>query len=481
MPTQRSLFSRIIGRSTPGPVVYTRADAPAPIGLGPSAGGTGNLITQFLGAARQALGAKRNANQFLESYKELPWQRAAVSKIASSVSHVDWIALIEDPETEQLVTLQDLLGFKHPIEEFFDNPHPYFSWQTIVYLWTIWLKSNGEAFGIWDDNPHGRQIWPVKPETIVKLPTPEEPYFILSLSTGQHQVPYNEILWLIDPDPSAPYSRGTGAAEALDDELSIDEAAAKTMRGFFENQARPDILITGKGLNPEKTKKIEEEWKEKQSGFWNVYKPHFMSEQVEIREFKQDFQSMQFIELRKYERDTITQELGVPPEIMNIVENSNRATIDAAVDIFMRFTIDPILRQMREAFQKQLVPKFDSLGRIELDYESPIPEDKEYNLRVAQAAPYAFMIDEVRAMAEQDPLPNGVGEKFPKPLNLDFISVNDEEVAEEEEPVPDGLEPAGEETQLMPVAPPASTSFKPNKGRKIRTGRGFIIRTKRRR
>ena len=46
-----------------------------------------------------------------------------------------------------------------------------------------------------------------------------------------------------------------------------------------------------------------------------------MSEQVDIREFKQDFQSMQFIELRKYERDTIIQSIGVPHEIMNIVEN----------------------------------------------------------------------------------------------------------------------------------------------------------------
>jgi hypothetical protein len=307
------------------------------------------------------------------------------------------------------------------------------------------------------------------------------------------------MLWLLDPDPTAIYSRGSGIAESLDDELSTDEAAAKTVRGFFENQARPDILITGKGLNPEKTKKIEEEWREKQSGFWNAFKPHFMSEQVDIREFKQDFQSMQFIELRKYERDTIIQSIGVPPEIMNIVENSNRATIDAADYLFSKYTLNPFLRKLRDAFQKQLVPKFDDTGLIEIDYISPVQEDQQFNAEVMRFAPYAFLVDEVRDMANKEPLPEGKGEVLPTPLNITFTPINEEEEEQEpapipgetigeptspeqpaqEPPAPDGTAPAT--VPLMPAAPTASTRPLTPKGRRVRTGRGYIVKLKTRR
>jgi HK97 family phage portal protein len=408
--------------------------------------------------------------------------------------------LTQDPETEQLVPVEDIINQKHPLEMFFEQPHPYFSWQTIQFIWAVHLKTAGEAFGIWDDNSEGRQIWPVNPTTITKLPTPDEPFFIMSLSTGQHEIPVDEMLWLLDPDPTAPYARGSGIAQALDDELSTDEEAAKTIRAFFENQARPDVLITGRGLNPEKTKKIEEEWKEKQSGFWNAFKPHFMSEQVDIREFKQDFQSMQFIELRKYERDTIIQVFGIPPEIIGILQNSNRATIEAADLFFARYTLDPILRQMREAYQKQIVPKFDDTGLIELDYISPIQEDKEYNLKIMQAAPYAFLVDEVRELAGQEAFPNGLGEKIPMPLNLTMTSIDegDEEPnlapipGETIEPNPNAPAPTEpgqgtppeqmptEPTQapMQPLMPPTAASYK-KKGRRIRTGRGAIIRIRR--
>lgn len=487
MPTQRtssnnqSLLSRI-----------RKALPKAPSAVGGSSRGSsdGGFFAQFLGAQRQSSSVKRGVPEFLAAYNSLPWYRAAVSKIAASVSPIEWLALTEDPDTEQLVPVSEITGQKHPLEIFFEQPHPYFSWQTIQFLWAVHLKTAGEAFGIWDDNPEGRQIWPVLPSNITKLPTPDEPFFTMSLSAGQFPIPVDQMLWLLDPDPTAPYSRGSGVAQALDDELSTDEEAAKTIRAFFEHQARPDILITGKGLNPEKTKRIEEEWKEKQSGFWNAFKPHFMSEQVDVREFKQDFQSMQFIELRKYERDSIIQVFGIPPEIIGILQNSNRATIEAADLFFARYTLKPILDQMRETYQKQLVPKFDDTGLIELDYVSPVAEDKEYNLEVMRTAPYAFLVDEIREAANQEPLPDGKGEAFPIPLNISFTPVNEDETSTLTPIQPNApQQPAssGSQTEVVPLMPlvptaPAASAASPirKKGRKIKTGRGNIVRLRRR-
>lgn len=474
---------------------------PTPVGASVTGGSTANsFITQYLGAARQSTGVKRGIPQFLNAYNTLPWYRAAVGKISHSISGVEWLGLTEDPETEQMVPLEDILeGQKHPIEIFLSKPNPFFSWQTVMFLWSVHLRTTGEAFGVWDSTPEGMQIWPITPNAITKLPTPAEPAFMISLPTGQFPIPMEEVFWMIDPDPVVPYSRGSGVAQSLDDELSTDDEAAKTVRAFFEKQARPDILITGKGLNPEKTKKIEEDWIEKQSGFWNAFKPHFMSEAVEVTTFQQDFQAMQFIPLRQYERDTIIQVFGIPPEIIGILSNSNRATIEAADLFFSRYTLTPILNQMREAFQKQLVPKFDDTGLIEIDFVSPIQEDKDYKLAVMTAAPYAFLIDEVRAAADEEPLPDEMGQRFPLAMNIDLNPLTPEATEPTQpttEPLPD---PTGQDTSenpavtdvpgsnepnvLMPEA--ASMSSQQNKrrkgGRKVRTGRGYVVTLRQRR
>ena len=454
-------------------------------------GNTGGIVQQFLGAARRQSGVKRGTSDFLQAYNELPWYRAAISKIAGSVSSIEWLGLTEDPETDQMTPLNDLLeGVKHPLEIFFDQPHPFFSWQTILFLWTIHLKTVGEAFGIWDKTNDGLQIWPIVPTQISKLPTPEEPAFILSLPTGQYPIPIDEMLWMIDPDPTSLYARGSGIAQALDDELSTDSEAAKTVRGFFEHQARPDILITGKGLNPEKTKRIEEEWVTKQSGFWNAFKPHFMSEVVDVQTFTQDFQSMQFVELRKYERDSIIQVFGIPPEIVGILQNSNRATIEAADLFFSRYTLTPLLNQLREAFQKQLVPKFDDTGLVEIDFISPIQEDKDYQLEVIRAAPWAFLKDEIRVRAGEDPLPDGKGEVFLTPMALQEtpldatpepatpVQPTSEEPNETE---PNAPGPAAANDVLMSNTAQKLKQYKARqaRGRRAITGRGYVLRMRR--
>ena len=120
------------------------------------------------------------------------------------------------------------------------------------------------------------------------------------------------------------------------------------------------------------------------------------------------------MELRKHERDTIGQVFGMPPEILGIIENSNRSTIDAARFIFALGIEFPRCQFLRSELQHQLVPKFDG-GDFCLEVEVPIPEDEQHRLDVMRAQPGAFSMNEWRGEAGYDAVPEFEG-VYPSPL-----------------------------------------------------------------
>jgi hypothetical protein len=129
------------------------------------------------------------------------------------------------------------------------------------------------------------------------------------------------------------------------------------------------------------------------------------------------------MELRKHSRDTVIQTEGVPPELHGIIENSNRSTIDSADYLFSRWVLVPRLEFLRATMQERLVPDFDE--RLILDYCSPVQEDKEFNLKVATAAPWSTMVDEWRALREEESLPNDQGKVFMVPFGLNPVPLKE--------------------------------------------------------
>ena len=173
-------------------------------------------------------------------------------------------------------------------------------------------------------------------------------------------------------------------------------------RQTFLNQARPDFLVfpkEGPGRqewsDPEVTR-LQESWRAEHQGFWRVAKPKFIRREVGVFEFaEQSFRNLQLVQLREFERDTIRQVPGLPPEILGIVEpGASRATIDRAAYMFARFTLVPRLEAFRSAMQERLAPEYDE--RLIVGYASPVEEDREFFLKGAQVAPWALTVDEWR-------------------------------------------------------------------------------------
>ncbi len=419
-----------------------------------SSGDFGNTLFSI---PTQRTATPKNSKNVLASYKNVPWVRAIVSKIADAIVQVPFTFYEENNKSKNYKILikagkqyrdkalnefikQEDLKTNDTITDFIENGTisknaKILTGKEIIKLTSIYLELLGEAFWMIERGENSKlpiTYWILNPTWIQNLPTVDDPTYKVLMPDGQLiHVPITEIIHFKNPDVSNPYGRGHGLVNALYDEVSTDENAAKYINNFFYNSARPDVVISAEGLKSDDVKRLEAEWLSKTRGFWKAYTPYFMSGEVKISQLSQNFKDMELVELRRYERDFILEVFGVPPEIMGIVENSNRATIQAANDIFQRWVLLPRLEVIRNALQSQLVPLFNINGYI--DYENPVGEDEDYILEVGKTSPWSRTLNEWRELQGLEPIENG--DYFLMPMNLlpQSKAIQNEEVKQEKQ------------------------------------------------
>jgi SPP1 gp7 family putative phage head morphogenesis protein len=424
--------------------------------------------TFLLSFNRTGTTVNRGTEQLLRAYASQPWLRGIESKVARGVASTPWqvFAVKGEPATDprRLRSLKQRFllsgpatraglvrglakqGVLEPLDtspllDFLGRGNPYHPGLLTMQLTQTHLDLVGEAFWLIERDQRGQPLfyWNLPPSWVRSTPLPGDPVptFRVRFDGPEVPIPASEIIWYQDPDPLQPYGRGTGLAKALGDELDTDEFAAKYLRQWFLNDAIPPVIVSGDGLQPQETARLESDWTSRNQGFWQRFKPYFMSRKVEVTKLAASFAEMQVVDLRKNQRDTVMQVYGVPPEVFGILENSNRATIESADFLMARWVLVPRLELLRATAQHRLVPMFGD--NLLLDYVSPVAEDKEFTLKVMQAASWAFTADEWRALAGRDELP-GDGAIHLVPFNLlgvkrlsDLIA----DPADEREPEPE--------------------------------------------
>ena len=386
------------------------------------------LLNNVLTTTRGSI-PDRSTAELLNSFNTSPWVRACAGRVADAMAAVQWklyvarkptgqirsdIRHIQKATSKERAKLIKALDRNNELDEvpthlFLDmmaEGNPYFTGRDVRWLCSIWHDLIGDVFLIKERNAMKATsaLWPVPPHWVAETPTPSMPFFRMARGAWQQMVPATEVLWIQNPNPVDPYGRGTGLGKAIDDEIALDEYAAKHTAAFFKNSARPDLIVmpeTGSQFSDADQARFQQFWNEQLQGFWRGFKPLFVKTPIKVQTLEQNFRNMQMKELRDQERDTIMQTWGIPPELFGVVISSNRSTIDMAPFIFATYVLIPRLERLRDTFQYKLLPEYDS--NIILDYVSPVPEDRIFKQSVMQGKPEAFYANEFRELAGLPP------------------------------------------------------------------------------
>ena len=377
---------------------------------------------------------KRSKYEILKNLEDYPILFAVLKKIAENVASVPlkFYVVRKDGKPQKVpltylrskqmrkkilknegAEIEELL--EHPIISLLDNGNEYMTGRQILEVTQMHIDLLGESFWLLERNDLGviEKIYPIPPTWVTSVPDADRPFYTLQMGEVR-EIPATEVIWFKQVSPKDPYGRGLGFGDVLADELDADEFASEHTKAWFYNRARPDILITAPGLTKADTERLEQDFQNKLKGFWNWFKPYFMNADVKIHQLSQSFEGNDVIELRKFERDMIINCLGVPPEILGIVENSNRATIEVADYIFAKRVIEPRLEFLISILQEKLVPNFDE--KIIIDYEELTTTDWDIKLEAGKIAPWSLTLNEWREIIGQQPVEGG--DVFMLPYNL---------------------------------------------------------------
>lgn len=199
------------------------------------------------------------------------------------------------------------------------------------------------------------------------------------------QIPFQptEILHFKNFNPLGNFPRphrGAGIVEAAWDAIEADNEARSWNKSFFRNSARPDgiLYLDGDGaISEDDMARIRADWDGKFKGSRNASKTAILTGGVKWEAVTASQKDMDFVAQRNFSRDEILAMFEVPPSVLGIVKDVNRANAEASNYIFS-LVVDDLMARIVETLNEFFLvdANFAGASKLEMTYESPVPEDR---------------------------------------------------------------------------------------------------------
>lgn len=283
---------------------------------------------------------------------------------------------------------------EHEVYNLLDNPCPSFreltGWSIRYFVFACYTLV-GEAYLLKIRNERGKVValLPIAPSWVVKTPTAGAEYWEIypfgTMGGNSIVVPVVDVICFKDIDLNDPYGRGKGTSETLGDEIQSDEYASKYAKNIFFNDATPSAIIYAPAGNKETADQIKQSWLQKMAGFHHAKEPMVLTgEGSKFEKISQTPTELDFVNSRKFLRDSANEHYHIPPEIFGILQNSNRSTIDSAFYLLNKNVLADYLRMYERTMNSQLLwEDYDPEHKLIFHHENNIEEDMDFKLRVA--------------------------------------------------------------------------------------------------
>lgn len=321
---------------------------------------------------------KRNVTELLEA---AGWVYACISVIADEIANITIRLYKQNGDTVEEQTDHEIINSLYRANGFTTK-------YDLFWLTAYYLESTGEAPWYVEKSDAGTSIYLLRPDRITPIMagsvTSEQiisKYEYRNAQGTKTDIPAENVVFLKFPDPNRQF-RGKGTLEAASRVVDIDDYSEKWNLQYFYNGAHPSAAIqTESKLKPSTVERLRRDLKMKHTSAENAHKTIILEQGLKFVPMQLSHKDMEFLEQMKYSRDKILAIFRVPRTAIGITDDVNRANAEATDLVFSKRTIKPKMQRIVEQLNEFFVPMFDKTEQYFLDYDDPVPENQELDLK----------------------------------------------------------------------------------------------------
>ena len=275
----------------------------------------------------------------------------AVKAIADNVPQAELV--FKDYKTEKEVYPEDLMSL-------FDNPNPLMTRNQFMQATSGYLALYGEVAVILGKSVGQilgtrklpAELWPVNPEKVTMETSGNA---VTSYGYNGQTFAVDEVMFIKDFNPYSVF-RGLAPTKVLSKIIEIDWASLLYSKAFFDNDATPGFMLTtDKPLTEVQRTRLNEWINKTHKGASKAFRSVILDNGVQPKTVGSSAKDSELSEHRNYTREEILGVWRVPKALFNITDTLNYATFMGQMKIFWLYGIEPILRQIEDAFNKHIV------------------------------------------------------------------------------------------------------------------------------
>ncbi len=310
------------------------------------------------------------------------WVGACVGTIADEIGSITLrlYKTTDDGSVEEVT--------KHPVIDLLYKVNSYTTKFDHFWLTEAYLKLTGEAPWFIEKDNKGtdiKAIYFLRPDKLTPIVGSQkliEGYKYQIGSTETINLPLNSVVLLKIPDPANPF-RGIGAVQMAARTIDIDNFSENWNKTFYENSASPASVLNVdvENLNEEQLDKLKKSIRKEYEGAANAHKTMVLFGKMKLDKLGFSQKDMDFLEQQRFSRDKILGLFKVPKAVLAQTDEVNYASAKTAQYVFARWTIKPEIERITQQLNEFLLPMFKGTEMMFIDYDNPIPEDDEADIR----------------------------------------------------------------------------------------------------
>jgi HK97 family phage portal protein len=243
-----------------------------------------------------------------------------------------------------------------PIARVLNNPNPFQTGFEYIEVLMKHLVLWGNAYSQVEYDGSGKivELWPLPPQNILQSKIEgERRLYQYQDYGGKITWLSSDIIWHLHGigDGLNGYSPIGLMRKAVSLGLSAEEFGKK----FFDNDARPGIVVEHPGSLSEKAlKNMKDSWNEDHQGVSKSHRMRVLEEGMKLHEVGIPPKDAQFLEIRKFQTTEIARIFRVPPHMIADLERATFTNIEHQGIEFVKYSILPWAKRIESSIYKFL-------------------------------------------------------------------------------------------------------------------------------